>query len=303
MLSVYRRTLLAFGFWVLLQMKSTTMADCPLDLSWSDFTSAASACSNSDERGKCCRYISAFVAFSVVRYAKVTGRLGVPSVFSETCLASMSETLELYGIPLDATVICGLGTKISVNYQCMGRATVMEMLQSPNFDDVTQNCKMTLSLNSNCKKCLNSGIVYLHSLIGVEDNLTLSRCRDATFVALASQVDDSSAVDMASCFFGVHGLSTLPGNVTVPSSPSVVTPKASPTPVLSASSPSQHRIGPPLQQNHHHPYQLSPMHSIGIAVIVLAVLLLIILVILIQRKSRELKSANWKALPSSVQKC
>ncbi|KAK1300426.1 putative receptor-like protein kinase [Acorus calamus] len=232
MSAAYGRIILAFGFWVLTQMKSTAGADCPLDLSWSNFTSASSVCSNHDERGRCCRYINAFVAVSVVRYARVTGNLGVPSVFSETCLTSISETLELYGIPRNATIFCGFGTKIPVNYQCMGRATVMEMLQSPKFGDVRQNCEVPLSLNSNCKKCLNSGILYLRSLIGAEDNLTLSTCRDATFVALASQVDDRSAINMASCFFGVQGLGILPGNVTVPSSPSVLTPESSPSPVL-----------------------------------------------------------------------
>ncbi|KAK1310018.1 putative receptor-like protein kinase [Acorus calamus] len=309
MSAVYGRTILAFGFWVLTQMESTAGADCPLDLSWSNFTSASSVCSNHDERGRCCRYINAFVAVSVVRYARVTGNLGVPSVFSETCLTSISETLELYGIPPNATIFCGFGTKIPVNYQCMGRATVMEMLQSPKFGDVRQNCEVPLSLNSNCKKCLNSGILYLRSLIGAEDNLTLSTCRDATFVALASQVDDRSAINMASCFFGVQGLGILPGNVTVPSSPSVLTPESSPSPVLSASSPSEHRIGLHLHQHHRHPYQLSLIHKVGIAVIGLAVLLLIILIILIRRKSRELNTTSspdrvsWKALPSSVRNC
>jgi hypothetical protein len=39
----------------------------------------------------------------------------------------------------------------------------------------------------------------------------LSTCRDATFIALASQFDDVSAVEIASCFFGVQGLNTPSG--------------------------------------------------------------------------------------------
>ncbi|RRT75355.1 hypothetical protein B296_00025366, partial [Ensete ventricosum] len=183
---------------------------CPLDFSWSNFTSASSACSNQNERGNCCRYINAFVAISIARFANATGRLGVPPAFTEVCLSSISETFDLYGIPADATAFCGLGPKIRVSYQCQGRTTVLEMMQSPNFSDVIETCNVPLSLDNSCKRCLNSGIVYLHHLIAIDDNVTLSVCRDAVFVTLANQGGKFSAVDMATCFFGVQGLTVLP---------------------------------------------------------------------------------------------
>lgn len=178
-------------------------------MSGSNFTLAASLCSNKDERGKCCRYVNALIAVSIARYANKTSNLGVSSNLSDICLHSISQTLELYGVPQNATIFCGFGTKIPVNYECKGRTTVTQMLQSPKFGDVTKNCRVPLSGESNCHKCLNAGIVYLHHLVGTEDNMTLSTCRDATFAALASQVDATSAVDIASCFFGVQGL-TIP---------------------------------------------------------------------------------------------
>lgn len=187
------------------------LADCPLDLSGSNFTLAASLCSKKDERGKCCRYVNALIAVSVTRYANRTGNLGVSSNLSDICLQSISQTLELYGVPQNATIFCGFGTKIPVNYECKGRRTVTQMLQSPKFVDVTENCRVPLSEETKCRKCLNAGIVYLHHLVGTENNMTLSTCRDATFAALASQVDDTSAVDIASCFFGVQGLTLPPG--------------------------------------------------------------------------------------------
>lgn len=174
---------------------------------------AASICSNKDDRAKCCRYINAFIAVSIARYANATSNLGVTSNLSDICLHSISQTMEMYGVPHNATVFCGFGTKILVNYACRGRTTVTQMLQSPRFADVMQNCKVPLSADSNCKICLNAGIIYLHHLVGMDDNMTLSTCRDATFAALASQTDDVSAVGLASCFFGVQGLNIPPGMI------------------------------------------------------------------------------------------
>lgn len=77
--------------------------------------------------------------------------------------------------------------------------------------EVAKNCKLPLGKESRCKKCLNAGFGYLHHL-GIADNITLSTCRDATFVALASQVNEISTIDIASCFFGVQGLLRPPGN-------------------------------------------------------------------------------------------
>ncbi|XP_010263510.1 PREDICTED: probable receptor-like protein kinase At1g49730 isoform X2 [Nelumbo nucifera] len=207
---------MAFGAAVLvcllafLEVQLRVMGDCPLDLSGSNFTLASSLCSNKEDRGKCCRYINAFVAVSVARYANVSSNLGVPSELSDICLHSISETLKLYGIPQNATVFCALGTKIPVTYECMGRTTVMQMLQSPKFEDVTENCKLPLSEGSRCRRCLNASILYLRHLIGAEDNITLSTCRDATFAALASQGDNVYTYEIASCFFGVQGLGILP---------------------------------------------------------------------------------------------
>ena len=181
-----------------------------MDFTGSNFTLASSLCSNQGDRGNCCRYINANVAISVARFANATSILGVPPNASDSCLQNISQTLQLYGVPQNATVFCAFGTKIPVNYECKGRTSVMQMLQSPRFVEVIKNCKVPLGEESKCKKCLNAGFGYLHHL-GIEDNITLSRCRDATFAALASQVDQKSTIDIASCFFGVQGLIGPPG--------------------------------------------------------------------------------------------
>ncbi|XP_059647801.1 probable receptor-like protein kinase At1g49730 isoform X2 [Cornus florida] len=276
------------GLLLLLEMQQTlTMAitDCPLDLSGTNFTLAASACANKEDRGKCCRYINAFIAVSIARYTNATSNLGVNSDLSEICLRSISKTLELYGVSRNATVFCGFGTKITVNYECKGRTTVTQMLHSPKFGNVSKNCKVPLSVESNCRKCLNAGIVYLRNLIGAGNNATLSSCRDATFATLASQVDNVSAVDIASCFFGVQELITLPEPP-----PALLSPKASPSPLV-ADSPSQLTLSAPLSKSHHH-YHLTLIPVIGIAVTAVAVMMLVVLIFLIHRKSRELEGSE-----------
>ncbi|XP_010263508.1 PREDICTED: probable receptor-like protein kinase At1g49730 isoform X1 [Nelumbo nucifera] len=304
---------MAFGAAVLvcllafLEVQLRVMGDCPLDLSGSNFTLASSLCSNKEDRGKCCRYINAFVAVSVARYANVSSNLGVPSELSDICLHSISETLKLYGIPQNATVFCALGTKIPVTYECMGRTTVMQMLQSPKFEDVTENCKLPLSEGSRCRRCLNASILYLRHLIGAEDNITLSTCRDATFAALASQGDNVYTYEIASCFFGVQGLGILPVVVSQPSSPTL-TPETFPGPSPSAS-PSQLLVGIPPKE-HHHSYHFTVISGVGIAVTVVAVFLLVVLIFLIRKKSRELEDTenlektSWKSLPPRpIRKC
>ncbi|KAF3435417.1 hypothetical protein FNV43_RR22506 [Rhamnella rubrinervis] len=282
---VYRLlSLLGIMLFLGMQLLPVIMAACPLDLSGSNFTLAASLCSKKDERGKCCRYVNALIAVSIARYANTTSHLGVSSNLSDICLHSISQTLELYGVPQNATIFCGFGTKIPVNYECKGRTTVTQMLQSPKFVDVTKNCRVPLSEESNCRKCLNAGIIYLHHLVGTEDNMTLSTCRDATFAALASQVEATSAVDIASCFFGVQGL-------TIPlASPSLITPEASPSPFIAAS-PSHNLSAVPLNHTHHS-YHLTLIPGVGIAVTVVAVIMLLVLVVLIRRKSRELEDCE-----------
>ncbi|XP_061356344.1 probable receptor-like protein kinase At1g49730 isoform X2 [Gastrolobium bilobum] len=278
MLCVLASLLGLFGF---LGMElPVIMADCPLNFTVSNFTLASSICSHEGDRGNCCRYINANIAISVARFANATSKLGVPPDASDICLQSIYQTLQLYGVAQNATVFCGFGTKIPVNYECKGRTSVVHMLQSPRFTEVTENCKVPLADESKCKKCLNAGIVYLHHL-GIEDNITLSTCRDATFAALASQVDEKSTIDIASCFFGVQGLLRPPE-----SSPSLPTPEASPSPHV-ADSPSQLLLGVPFKGNHHS-YHLTLVPGIAIAVTAVAIMTLIVLIVLIRQKSREL---------------
>ncbi|XP_030475941.2 probable receptor-like protein kinase At1g49730 isoform X1 [Syzygium oleosum] len=279
---------------LLLWRLPVAMSGCPLDLSGSNFTLVASLCSNNDDKAKCCRYINACVAVSVARYTNTTGNLGVASDVAEVCLDSISETLELYGVSRNAAAFCGFGTKIPVNYDCVGRTNAMQMLQSPGFGEVTMNCRVPLSAESNCRKCVNAGILYLHHVVGTDDNITFSTCRDATFAALASQVDYMSSVNIATCFFGVEGLSTLPvSNSSQPSN----SPKASPSPLVAAS-PSQLILGVPSNETHH-PYHLTLVPGVGIGVTVVAVLMLVVLVFLIRRKSRELEDPDDMDMTSS----
>ncbi|KAL3032710.1 hypothetical protein AAZX31_02G097100 [Glycine max] len=259
------------------------MADCPLNFTGSNFTLASSLCSNHGDRGKCCRYINTNVAISVARFANATGNLGVPQNASDICLQTIFQTLELNGVAQNATAFCGFGTKIPVNYECKGRTSVVQMLQSPRFTEVTKNCKAPLGEESKCKKCLNAGFGYLHH-IGIEDNITLSTCRDATFAALASQVDETSIIDIAICFFGVQGLLIPPVSE---SSPPLPAPKASPSPPRVADGPSHPLLSAPLKGNHHS-YHLTLVPGIAIAVTAVAVITLIVLIVLIRQKSREL---------------
>ncbi|XP_065044548.1 probable receptor-like protein kinase At1g49730 isoform X2 [Musa acuminata AAA Group] len=264
-----------------------TAGDCPLDMSWWNLTAAASVCSDQNGRAKCCRYINAFIAVSVAYYANATGELGVPSAFSDDCYNSISDTLKLGGIPSNATMFCGLGLKIHISYQCEGRVTISDMLQSPNFYDVIRNCKLPLSLDNSCKRCLNSGLSYLRHLVGDQDNITLNTCRDAAFVALANQGENSSIIDIATCFFSVKGFSIHQGNSSEPFF-SPVAPATSP-----ASAPIRaHDLFVKPFREHHHPFQLTLIPGIGIMITGSAILLLIILILLIHKKNRELRSAS-----------
>ncbi|XP_010525693.1 PREDICTED: probable receptor-like protein kinase At1g49730 isoform X2 [Tarenaya hassleriana] len=265
------------------QLPSLMAADCPLDLSSSNFTLVASMCSNNNaDRGKCCRYMNAFLAVSIARYANYTTGLGVTPDLSEICLSSISRSMELYGVPRNATVFCGLGTKILVNYDCQGRTTVTQMLQSPRFGEVSGNCRLPLSGGNECRKCLNSAITYLRNLIGEETNVTLSTCRDATYVALASPADNASALLLASCFFQVSEL-----NIPSGSSSSSISPGASTSPDIAVSPSSNYVIQLPPSKSHRS-FHLTVVPVIGIAVTATALMMLVILIVLIRRKSREL---------------
>ncbi|KAM0853158.1 hypothetical protein ACQ4PT_051268 [Festuca glaucescens] len=281
--------LLSSPYWFSPSPAATAVGGCPLDFSWANFTPAAAACSDPSQRASCCRYINAYVAISVARYANATGRLGVPPAFAEICLSAVSDTFRLRGIATDAAVFCGLGPKIRVSYQCAGRDTVLEMMQSPSFNDVLGSCRGPLSLDIACKTCLNYGIVYLRRLIGSDDNVALSVCRSAVFVALATQQGVLSYDDILTCFFGVQGITTFPGPVSVTS-----TPASLPNATVD-DSPAPKNKSVPLPQGHQQqqqPYRISVLPGIGIGVILIAILLQIVLVVLIRRKNRELKNAD-----------
>ncbi|XP_078434770.1 putative receptor-like protein kinase At1g49730 [Wolffia australiana] len=276
----------AFLFTLLaLPRLASSLNDCPLDLGWSDLTSAAYACSDETQRGNCCRYLNAFVAISVSHYASSTGELGVPAAFIESCLGSVSETLQEHGISPLAMDSCGLGTKIMVNSQCEGRSTVLEMLQSPGFSDVVRSCEPSVSLEGGCRRCLSSSMIYIHRLVGSEDNVTLSTCRGAAFVALANQGKNLSAVDLVSCFFGIPASS-------LHADPLLQSPSSS-----DSLNPQSDRGRPEEEPTRdHHPYHLSVIHVIGIAVAGTATLLLAFLILLIRRKRKEL-DVDEESLP------
>ncbi|KAL1219039.1 putative receptor-like protein kinase [Cardamine amara subsp. amara] len=268
------------------QFPSLMATDCPLDFTSSNFSLVASVCSNITNRGKCCRYMNAFVAISVARYANLSTNLGVTSDLSETCIGSISRAMELYGVSRNATSFCGLGTKILVKYNCEGRTTVTQMHQSPKFGHVSRNCRTPFSPGHQCRKCLNSGITYLRNLIGAEtNNVTLSTCRDATYATLASRVDNASALELLSCFFQVTELS-IPSE----SFPPLASPEAPPS-TAGAISPSNNDSQMTTSGNNN-PYHLTLVPTIGIVVTAVALTMLVILVILIRRKSRELDESE-----------
>ncbi|PWA97111.1 serine/threonine-protein kinase Unc-51 [Artemisia annua] len=106
---------------------SSIEAGCPLDITGSNITRAAVICSDTEARASCCRYINALVAVSIARYANTTNNLGVSPELSDVCLQTISETLVLRGMTRNATAFCGFGTKITVNYECLGKTTVYHL--------------------------------------------------------------------------------------------------------------------------------------------------------------------------------
>ncbi|KAF0893824.1 hypothetical protein E2562_029708 [Oryza meyeriana var. granulata] len=216
-------------------------------------------------------------------YANTTGILGVPAELSDACIGNISDTLVSKGILPTAASFCGLGIKIQVSYQCIGMTTILQMLQSPNFNDVTRSCATLLSDDVSCKKCLNSGLSYLRHLVGEQDNVTLNTCRDAAFVAFVSQ-GNISTDDTASCFFSVQGLSALQVNISVPSPAGLIAPNIAPSP-LAMQIPGEHVM----LSKHHRSYKLALFPAIGALVTGLAVILMIVLILLIRKKSRELE--------------
>ncbi|GFS40016.1 protein kinase superfamily protein [Actinidia rufa] len=263
---VVHRTAVLLGLLVFLQMHfSLTMSatDCPLDLSGSNFTLAASICSNREDRAKCCRYINAFIAVSIARYANITSNLGVGETSNQICLSSISETLARYGVTRNVTLFCGFGTKIPVNYECQGRSTVTQMLQSPKFADVTKNCKGPLSAEGTCR-------TWTQPLLHLQAKLIM-------FQLLTLQVAS----------LGFKGFLIPPASEPAPS---MLSPNASPTPLVAAS-PSQVSLSVPLREKHR-PYRLTLIPGLGIAVTAAAVMTLVALIFLIRRKSRELGDSD-----------
>eukprot|EP01018_Ginkgo_biloba_P016480 Gb_26359 [translate_table: standard] len=187
---------------------------CPLDFSNLDFKEVVSACFAPD-RGRCCRFVNAVVGISMSRYTNSTSQLAVPPSSFEVCLNAISDTLQSNGLSSNVTAFCGLGTKITVNFQCKGRTNIQAMEGTPKFKEVQLSCTEPVSVAENCRKCLDASFIFLHNLVDAEDNTTLSICRDATFVTIASYGNSEFAADKASCFFGVHGLERQPAAVPV----------------------------------------------------------------------------------------
>ncbi|KAE8820023.1 putative receptor-like protein kinase [Hordeum vulgare] len=277
-------------------------ADCPLDFSWPNFALIASVCSDQNGHSKCCRYINAVLAVSSAMYANRTGTLGVPSELADACISNISDTFVSNGILPTAASFCGLGIKIQASYQCVGMTTILQMLKSPNFSDVTRNCATSLPDDVSCKKCLNSGLSYLRHLVGEQDNVTLNTCRDAAFVAFVSQ-GNISTLDTAGCFFSVQGLSALQGNISTSSPAGYPAPNISPSPFASQI-PGKHVAEVP--SNHHRSYKRVLFPAIGALVTGLSVTLLVVLILLIRRKSKELEKIEGinplKVLSSCVKK-
>ena len=80
------------------------------------------------------------------------------------------------------------------------------------FKEVSLNCLSSVSSFGTCRKCMNATTVFLHHLVGAEDHMTLSTCRDATFVAVSSHGDSEFTIERARCFFGLSGLHAIPGS-------------------------------------------------------------------------------------------
>ncbi|XP_058091344.1 probable receptor-like protein kinase At1g49730 isoform X2 [Magnolia sinica] len=125
MLVVYGAAAL-LAFLSFLEMQQLVMAECPLDLSGSNFTMAAAACSNQDNRGKCCRYINSLIAISISRYANATVNISKPSSpliapkASPSPMSAASPSKHLMDIPLKEhhhpyhlTLIPGIGIGVT----------------------------------------------------------------------------------------------------------------------------------------------------------------------------------------------
>lgn len=266
-------------------------AGCPLDFGNLNFTTVKSSCFSPD-RGRCCRFVNAIVAISMSRYTNITSQLAVPSSSSAICLKTISDTLLSNGISPDVMAFCGLGTKITANFHCNGRTNVEEMEGTPYFSDVQLNCVQSLSSSDSCKKCLNASLTFLHNLEGVEDNVTISICRDATFVTIVSYGDSDFANDKASCFFSAPGLERQPvskekGKVLAPAPSASIS--SSPS---SEYSPNAAHSSVALIKKSHSSSHLAVILGVGVGVTAVSLSLLFLLILLIHRKMRELENSD-----------
>lgn len=264
---------------------------CPLDFGNLNFTKVRSTCLTPD-RGRCCRFVNAIVAIAMSRYTNVTGELAVPPSSSAICLKTISNTLQSNGISSGVMAFCGLGTKITADFHCKGRTNIEEMEGTPNFTEVQMSCVPSLSSPDSCKQCLNACFTFLHNLEGVQDNVTLSICRDATFVTIVSYGDSNFANDKASCFFNAQGLEHQPvpernGTVLAPT-PSAST-SSSPSPEYSptAAHSSVARIRKARSSSH-----LAVILGVGVGVTAVSLSLLFLLILLIHRKMKELENSD-----------
>eukprot|EP00252_Welwitschia_mirabilis_P011954 TRINITY_DN2657_c0_g1_i8.p1 TRINITY_DN2657_c0_g1~~TRINITY_DN2657_c0_g1_i8.p1 ORF type:complete len:505 (-),score=85.60 TRINITY_DN2657_c0_g1_i8:616-2130(-) len=270
---------------------------CPLDFNYVDFSKVVSACSDPD-RGKCCRFVNAVVAISMSQYTNITKELAVPENARNNCLKAIAETLISNGLPSSVTVLCGLGTKISANFECEGRTNTLEMEGTPKFKEVQLNCVQPLLIRENCRNCLDSSFAFLHNIEGAKDNVTLSLCRSAIFVTISSYGDSNFASDKASCFFNVQDLYKQKGSKEQGLSPA-------PTPSVRAYpspdySPARGHSRAAQIKRPHSASRLALILGVGIGITAVLLLALLAMIQLIQKKRRELKglddneNPNWK---------
>ncbi|GJX88351.1 probable receptor-like protein kinase isoform X1 [Tanacetum coccineum] len=105
------------------------------------------------------------------------------------------------------------------------------------------------------------------------------------------RVDNVSAIQIADCFFGVHGLSNT-GSV-----PPTFSPESSPSP-FAADGASQLSLTVP--DTRHHSYHLSLVPGLGIAITAVAAMLVVLMVFLIRRKTRELDGHDMTSDKTSM---
>lgn len=268
----------------------TVAADtgCPLDFSTLDFTTLTSVCSEQNI-GRCCRYVHALVGISLAQYANATSQIGVPSLLAEACKSALLNNLLLSGLAPNATAFCGLGTKITFDILCKDLKTVEGIEQIPKFNEVHLYCMKPVSSLGECQVCLNASIMFIRHLQGAKSNLTLSICRDATFVAIASHGNLKFAIDKASCFFGIQGLGGQPV-MTQKDKPFFPVPSPALPPTLDNPSTSANSTVSFVKKADSSHWMLIMGIGVGLTGFILS--LFFFLLVLIQRKRKVLKNSE-----------